>query len=773
MSPATRRRAAALLLSLAGAAGAQAQVASAAGPQSQIAGAAGGTEPVPATTGAPAAAPGRSASPPSSGERLRIGLVLGGGGARGAAHVGVLEVLERLRVPVDCVTGTSMGALVAGAFASGLSSAQMKQELGSVDWFDLFQDSPGYSETTYRSKRLAQRYLPGSELGIGAGGASAPPGVLTGQKIKLFFNRLVRADRIEREIQSLSLPLAILATDIGNGDRVVLREGSLTLAMRASMSVPGLMAPVELRDRKLVDGGLVDNLPVAEVRRLCRPDVVIAVNVGSPLLSPSEVGSLLSVTAQMVNILTEQNVTQSMAALGPDDVYIRPLLEGISAGDFDKHAEAAERGRRAAEQLGERLRALSVDETRYAAWRARLVDADHQPPQVDDIEIAGLRRTAPQAITRHISQQAGQPLDTVALNRDLLRAYGEGHYQSIDYTLLRERDRTILRLAPMEKSWGPDFLRFAVNVDTSLGTSATYSLRAAYHRTAINALGGELLFGLEAGTAKGLSADYYQPLDERRIWFIEPRAAYTAQPLPVYQDNRKLAEYLTRSLSTELAVGANLGLIGQARLGMVTTIGRIELETGIPLLVEQNGRSTGWFASLDLDRLDQLYAPTRGWSTRLRYFESTSSQFGQPYAKLSAESRAAVPLGDFVLHGWLSHVGATRGQLPVTDAAQLGGFLRLSAYARSQLIGDDVTYGRIGVERILGRLPLGLRGDIRAGVGLEAARFGRLYTERQRTGTLNSGVIYLGGETPLGPIYLGYAHAPEAGSKLYLFIGVP
>ena len=132
-----------------------------------------------------------------------------------------------------------------------------------------------------------------------------------------------------------------------------------------------------------------------------------------------------------------------------------------------------------------------------------------------------------------------------------------------------------------------------------------------------------------------------------------------------------------------------------------------------------------------------------------------------------------MPLGDFVLHGWLSHVGATRGQLPVTDAAQLGGFLRLSAYARSQLIGDDVTYGRIGVERILGRLPLGLRGDIRAGVGLEAARFGRLYTERQRTGTLNSGVIYLGGETPLGPIYLGYAHAPEAGSKLYLFIGVP
>ncbi|MBU6272155.1 MAG: patatin-like phospholipase family protein [Betaproteobacteria bacterium] len=719
----------------------------------------------------PASAPLPAALPAD--RRPRIGLVLGGGGARGAAHVGVLEVLERLRVPVDCVAGTSMGALVAGAFASGLTSAQMRAELGSVDWFDLFQDNPPYNETVYRSKQLARRYLPGSELGIGAGGPTAPPGVLTGQKIKLFFNRLVRADRIERSIDSLSMPLAIIATDIGTGDRVVLRDGSLTLAMRASMSVPGLMAPVEYRERKLVDGGLVDNLPVAEVRRLCRPDVVIAVNVGSPLLAPSEVGSLLSVTAQMVNILTEQNVTQSMAELGAQDIYIRPPLEGITAGDFDKHATAAERGQQAANAVEERLRALSVDEAAYQAWRTRILDADRLPPQVDAIEIAGLRRTSPQAMTRHISQQTGQPLETGTLNRDLLRAYGEGHYQSIDYTLLRERDRTILRLAPLEKSWGPDYLRFAVNLDTSLGTSATYSLRAAYHRTALNGLGGELLLGAEAGTAKGMSADFYQPIEPSQTWFVEPRAWYRSRPLPVYQDNRRLAEYLTSTLTSEVAVGANLGLIGQARLGVSTALSQIELTTGSPLLIEQNGRSSGWFASLDLDQLDRLYAPTRGWATRVRYFESTYSQFGQPYSKLSAEGRAAWPLGSFVMLGQLSWVGSTRGQLPVTDAAQLGGFLRLSAFAQSQLIGDDVTYGRIGLERILGRLPLGLRGDVRAGVSVESARFGRLYTERQRSGALQSGVVYLGSETPLGPVYVGFAYAPEGGSKLYLFLGLP
>ena len=251
-------------------------------------------------------------------DRPKVGLVLGGGGARGAAHIGVLEELERLRIPVDCVAGTSMGALIAGAWAAGMDPATMRREMGKADWNDLFQDNPGYGDVNYRSKRLSQRYLPGSETGITELGAISPPGVVSGQKIKLFFNQLVHADTGERNIERLPLPVSIIATDIGSGDRVVFRDGSLTLAMRASMSVPGLMAPLEYRGRKFVDGGLVDNLPVQEVRDRCGAQVVIAVNVGSPLLKASEISGLLSISAQMVSILTEQNVTQSLAKLTPE-----------------------------------------------------------------------------------------------------------------------------------------------------------------------------------------------------------------------------------------------------------------------------------------------------------------------------------------------------------------------------------------------------------------------------------------------------------------------
>ena len=348
-------------------------------------------QPSPAQAGA-AAAPGAAAQAPT---RPRIGLVLGGGGARGAAHVGVLEVLEQLRVPVDCVAGTSMGALVAGAWAAGVAPALMRELMAGADWADMFIDNPEYTELDLRSRRLAQRFLPGTETGVGLQGTRAPAGVVSGQKIQLFINRLVGADRGERRIEALPVPLSIVATDIGSGARVVFRSGTLTQAMRASMAVPGLLAPVAIDGRLLVDGGLVDNLPVAEVRQRCGAEVVIAVNVGSPLLAPGEIGGLVTITAQMVALLTEQNVTRSLALLGPRDLLLQPDLEGIGAASFPAHAEAAGRGRAAALEMAPALTALALDESAYATHRRGWHGPQAEPPRIDAVEVAGLSRVNP------------------------------------------------------------------------------------------------------------------------------------------------------------------------------------------------------------------------------------------------------------------------------------------------------------------------------------------------------------------------------------------
>jgi len=705
----------------------------------------------------------------AEGTRPRIGLVLGGGGARGAAHIGVLELLEQMHVPVDCVAGTSMGALIAGAWAAGIDPATMRSELGAADWADMFQDNPDYSELNFRNKRLSQRFLPGSESGIGRDGVAAPPGVISGQKIKLFFNRLVRADAGEREISRLPLPLSIVATDIGSGERVVFREGSLTQAMRASMSVPGLIAPVEAGGRKLVDGGLVDNLPVGEVRERCGAEVVIAVNVGSPLLRPEQITGLLSVSAQMFNILTEQNVRQSVAALEAGDVYIQPELNGIGPTDFALNAQAADRGRAAAEVLRPALERLSVPADEYAAWRRRFEDHRPESPRVDAIEIAGLKRVNPETVQRYLRQQEGRPLDTDELEHDLLRVYGDGWYEGVDYTLVPQRDRNVLRVLPLEKSWGPDYLRFGVNLNSNLSQGSTYSLRVGYDKTWINRLGGDLLFSAEIGSNSGAGVEWYQPLDGAQRFFVAANAAYRRERRDLFEDDQRIAEYRVGNGNVDLLGGVNIGLLGQVQFGWRDTHRTATLDTGASALPDQSFHFGGWLLALDLDQVNRLYVPTAGWAATASWFDTPQ----RGYSKLNADLRAYQSLGPWVLGERFSYTGSPRGTLPFYDAATLGGFLNLSGFATGQLIGDNVRYAHLRAERIVGRAPLGLRGDMRLGLALEAGRVGSPYAETRRTGWLNSGTVYLGGETPIGPLYLGVGHSSSGPTNAYLFIGTP
>ena len=715
---------------------------------------------------APAPAPTPTLVPPSP--RPKIGLVLGGGGARGAAHVGVLEVLEQLRIPVDCVAGTSMGALVAGAWVSGMSPATMRAELGKADWNDLLQDNPSYVDVNYRNKRMSQRYLPGSEAGLDDTGVVTPPGVVSGQKVKLFLNQLVRSDAGERLIERLPLPLSIVATDIGSGERVVLRDGSLTQAMRASMSVPGLLAPLEYRGQKLVDGGLVDNLPVQEVRERCAAEVVIAVNVGSPLLAARDITGLISISAQMVAILTEQNVTRSRALLGANDIYLKPDLTGITAVDFERSGDAANQGRSAA-LAADALRTLSVDAATYAAWQSQRAPLVAAQLSIDAIEVSGLRHVNPATVTRYMEQNVGMPLDVAKLNRDLLRAYGDGYYERVDYAMTREGDRNVLRILPIEKSWGPDYLRLGINLNSTLTGRSSFSLRTAYHKTWLNSLGGELLFAGELGSNTGVAAEFYQPLDAAHHSFIDVIALVRRESAALFKDDLRLADYRNNVARLDLAAGINLGLVGQARIGWREERQEIKIETGLPLLPEEPLRIQGLLASVELDQRNQLHIANTGWSARGSWFESVLGDYNR--LSLTVDGNTQWQRWVVGLRG--SYSGSVHGRLPVQDVAKLGGFLNLSGYAADQLSGDKISYAHIRAERIFGRMPLGLRGDLRIGMALEAGRVGDPLSEPLRTGLLNSGVIYARGETPFGPAYLGLGRSSTGQTNAYFFIGTP
>jgi NTE family protein len=703
-----------------------------------------------------------------SAERPKVGLVLGGGGARGAAHIGVLEELERLRIPVDCVAGTSMGALVAGAWASGLDAATLRSEIGKADWNDLFQDNPGYNDINFRSKRLAKRYLPGSEAGVTATGLVTPPGVVSGQKIKLFFNQLVHANAGDRLIEKLGLPVSIIATDIGTGARVVFREGSLTLAMRASMSVPGLMAPLEYDGRKLVDGGLVDNLPIQEVRDLCGANVVIAVNVGSPLLEASEISGLLSVSTQMVSILTEQNVTLSLATLSADDIYIKPDLTGLTAAQFDRSGEAADRGRSAA-RAAAALESLSVDAQTYAAWRQRWTHKDEPQPRIDAIEIAGLKTVNPAVVKRYLEQKTGERLDVPQLNRDLLRAYGDGYYERVDYTLTRQGEQNLLRITPLEKAWGPDYLRFGLNLSSTLTGRSVFSLRAAYQKTWLNSLGAELVASAELGSNTGIGAEFYQPLDPAQRYFVHAAASVRRENFALFANDLRISDYRNSIGRLDLTTGLNLGLTGQVRLGLRDERQTVTIETGVPVLPAEPLHIRGWLASWETDQKNQLHIATTGWSGKGSWFESAAGD----YNKLNLNLEGSYQLQEWVLGLRGSYVGSLYGELPPQEMGRLGGFLNLSGFANDQLMGDRVSYGHVRAERILGRMPLGLSGDLRVGFAMEVGKVADPLSEPSRTGLLNSTAIYLRGETPFGPAYIGLGQSSSGPVNAYFFIGTP
>lgn len=697
----------------------------------------------------------------------RTALVLGGGGARGSAHIGVLEVLERERIPVDCVVGTSMGALVAGSYAAGQSPKVMREKLSKADWADMFLDVADYSQLTYRKKKVSRRYLSGTEIGLTERGMQIQPGMVAGEKIKLFFNQLVDADLGEREIQELALPLAIVATDIGTGERVIIRSGSLTYAMRASMSVPGLMAPVEINNRKLVDGGLVDNVPIGVARDLCQADRVIVVNVGSPLKSPDAIGSLLSVTSQMIGILTQQNVERSLASLTGSDIYIAPELGDITAIDFARYEEAADIGKAAAERQLHALRALSVDEVAYAAWKHKNTDRRERELKIDKIVIAPLERVHPEYVARQIEQKEGELFDRVKLERDLVRTYGDGFYDSVDYRVISQAQKNVLEITAKEKNWSSDYLTFGFSIENEYQQGSNFNLRSAYRNTWLNTYGGEFFAAVDVGNQSAVELDYYQPLNHRQKFFIEPRYFKNREIISLFTDNTEHAEYKLDTTYAELLVGANLGVYGQTAIGWREYDINGIADVGGAALPNVNERYGGALFSLNLDRRNRIYFPSRGWRGDLSFFDANK----EGYQKLSSDLTGAYKVNNYVFSARAAYVASLKSDLPLYDAVMLGGFLNLSGYATNQILGDDAFYTNLRAERIIGHMPLGLNGDLRLGFALEAAKLQANYTMPDTDGWLDSGVLYLGGETPLGPMFLGYGFTFSGDYNLYFKLG--
>ncbi len=715
-----------------------------------------------------------SAKPQPAAKRPKICLVLSGGGARGAAHVGVLKVLEEYRVPIDCIAGTSMGSLVGAAYATGTSVAEMETINQSISVELLFKENPPRQDLGWRRKQDDYRDFIGPEIGVGKGSLTLSKGLVSGVQLETVLRQLTKAKGYYR-FDDLPIPFRGVATDLVTGKAVVFKDGELANVMRASMSVPGAVAPAEFGGMMLVDGMLTSNLPV-DAARAMGADIVIAVNVGTPLLKREELNGIMGITGQMLSILTEQNVQASLASLKPTDILISPDLGDYTTGDFDNLPKISPLGEAAARKVAERLSQLSLPPAQYAALRQRQqarVETDLRA--VDEVRIAGLNSVNPATVRAAMDTAAGQPIDQKMLDADMRRIFGTGDFEHVNYSFLEEQNRRILAVDAVEKTWGLDTIRLGLGLTTDFAGDALFNLLVSYRKKWINSLGAEWRTDAQIGPTAGVITEFYQPFEADGPFFVAPHASLERRGVPVFTGEDQIGSYdLTYALAG-FDLGAQLLQYGEIRLGVVAGTMKPDLSIGAAYLSPKtNSIGQGAYTfKLALDQLDSLHFPREGWRAGARVYDSNKALGADAvYTKWDADVNGVYSLGDHTLNVGLKAGGKIGSHdLPGYDQFQWGGFLQQSGYAPGQLLGGDLLFGRVVYYHRVRRGTL-LEG-MYAGVSLEVGRVDDPLVAGNPSGTLKSGSLFLAADSPLGPAYLGYGRSTDGNANFYFFIGRP
>jgi NTE family protein len=750
---------------------------------------------------APAVAqtPPDTASPtaPTPPHRPRIGLVLSGGGARGVAHIGVLKVLEEQHVPIDAIAGTSMGAVVGGLYASGLTAREIESIMTSLNWQEAFRDLPPREDLTLRRKQEDQNFLVKFPLGIRGGKVLLPKGLIQGQRLNQILRRLTLPVARITNFDELPTPFRALATDLETGDAVTLDSGDLTSAMRASMSAPGVFAPVERDGRLLVDGGISENLPV-DIARAMGVDILIVVDVGSPLLTREKLNSVPVISNQMIAILIQRNSREQLEKLKTQDVLIAPPLGDTSSFDFGNVKRVIAVGERAARASIERLAALAMtpqEAARYAQVRenARQV----APPRIDFVQVDSGSKNYSQRLNSLFDDLTGKPLDPDALARRMTTLYGEGSLDTLDYQVVKENDHYGLALDARGNSIGPNYVRFGLSLQEDFQGNSTYDAAMRFVMSEITRPGGEWVWDLQVGQTSLVATELFLPFSEFSGWFIDPHAQIAASNVPWFGDQSlatgagggklpasvgqtEIAQYRLHTYEYGIDLGKQFGNWGEIRTGIQREEGHSHLEIGDPTdqtLLTQPNQDFGvhdYFVRFSYDRLDNVNFPHSGQQASLQWdADRNVTGVDEVTNQVTFSYVGAVSFGRDTLV--LSANSGLTLESNVTDVRllyPLGGFLNLSGLRADSLLGPDFAIARVLYYRQIGRGGPGYFDfPTYVGVSFEDGNVWQSRRDISFGNTHKDASIFLGIDTFLGPVYIATGFDQHGGEAFYLFLG--
>lgn len=730
------------------------------------------TAPAAVTVAAPAAA--TVAAVPAPERRLKVCLVLSGGGARGAAHVGVLETLEKLHIPVDCITGTSIGAAIGGLYAAGMTSEDLERVLNRPDVQATMADSPLRDKLTFQQKQDQFKYLLQFEVGYEDGHFFFPQGLASGNDPGRILNALSLALRPDQDFDKLPIPFRAVTTDVETGDMVVLDHGDLAEATRASMAVPGIYPPVPIDGHLLIDGGVARNLPV-DVARKMGADIVIAVNIGTPLAPRSDLNDLFTVSLQVLKIFGNQNVVESISQLTDHDVLLQPDMGDISATDFSRMGEAIKLGAQESYDALSKIPGLQLSAADYARYQQTYRRRPIPPLSVDFVQVEGNDRVPADLIRARFGLQPGTPWDVLTISESLRHVYDLGYFQSVEAALVEQDGKTGISLKVTEKPWQPNYLKLGLHIADDFEGDSIYELLGSYNHSEINGLGAEWRNEFEFGYSSFLYSELYQPLDYSGGYFLAPQVEYLDQSFDVFANRKRIAEYSTVFPHAGLDFGSQFSNLGEVRVGYdyghVVSAPRIGSQTMLPTYRNTLG---GPRLLLHLDTFDNISFPSSGYYVFVNGFFPRRSLGGDiSYDKLDVTAGSAFGNDDDALL-LLGEAGSDLGTtLPAYEQFALGGFLSLAGRRQGELRGDKIFDAHLIYTHHAYNLVSGLGKGLYFGAGLDAGNVWQV-GQRVTAGDMQYGAsLFVGADTVLGPLYFGVGAGQDGNRTWFLFLGIP
>jgi NTE family protein len=712
-----------------------------------------------------------TADPPAG--RPRIGLVLAGGGAKGGAHVGALKVLEEMRVPIDCIAGTSVGALVGAGYATGLPVAEIEQFVTGIDWAAMIGGVERRRFEPIEQKRLTLDAGSSLRVGLVNGKVVAPSGLADSSSIDDLLRGYVAQSRAVSDFDELPIPYRAVATDMLTGNMVVLDHGDIATAMRASMAIPGVFSPVVLDPWILSDGGMVRNIPIDVARDTCA-DIVIVVNLVEPPPQREKLVQAQQLLSRSMDVMFEVNEKASLATLTGRDILIDVPMGDISTGDFERLPETIPLGEVAARRQTDRLAALSVPAPEYAVWRAGITRSREVEARIADVRVEGLEFVNPEYLRTLADIESGDTIKVDDISGDARRMAALDELDSVAYRLEGNPEASTLVWLPKENSLGQDVLRPAFGMFADGAGDFKFLIGAQHVRYWINPLGAQWRNRIQIGDETAFTTSFYQPFDVGQKIFFEPGLFAERIVEDVYDQGDRLATYEFLDLGGRLELGWNASRNVQLRAGYVFSSRETRIDTGLPILPQIDADDAGISVAARFDSRDTPTFATQGLAAAIRY-DKVDDSLGadRDWESLEAGIRKAIPIGGKYLT-WLSLGGGTHldSDLPVDRFFSLGGPRVLQAFQHDELRVSEYWVAESSFLRRLKVLSPIKNQAIYAGLGIQAAGlYDRIDVEGDDDSEeIYGGYLFLAGPTPLGTFTLGVGFT-DSEANVWLQIG--